>query len=203
MAHSPAETVSTDRRILSIAEDHMRRFGMERTTVSAVAKDAGMTHANIYRYFPSKTALADAVTALWLRELEALATGIADAPDPAADKLERLLLAVMRAHRQQMLAEPNIYALLGEAYAENRPVARTHRSRLLRLIERILEEGISSEAFTLTERDRAVRLIFDLLYRFLNPAPVALDRAVPDRVMETRQAMALRTLLLTLRMGGL
>ena len=46
--------------LLGIATDHVRRFGIERTTVVAIAREAGMTHANVYRYFPSKEALVDA-----------------------------------------------------------------------------------------------------------------------------------------------
>ena len=82
---------STDERILGIAAEHVRRFGFERTTVVGVAREAGMTHANVYRYFPSKVALADALTASWLAGVESLLAEAADAPDPADDKLERML----------------------------------------------------------------------------------------------------------------
>lgn len=194
-----ASALPTDRRILAVAEDHVRRFGMERTTVTSVAKGAGMTHANVYRYFPSKTALNDAVTALWLRELEALATGIADAPDPAGDKLERLLLAVMRAHRERIEVDPNLYDLAVDAFTENRPVARNHRARLRDLIERIVEEGVSTDVFPLAVRDRAIGLVFDLAYRFVNPHAIRLDRSIPPRVIETRHAAAAQALVRALR----
>ncbi len=45
----PAET-PTDVRILDIAADHIRRHGIERTTILSIAAEAGMSHANIYRY---------------------------------------------------------------------------------------------------------------------------------------------------------
>ena len=48
-----------------------------------------MSHANIYRYFPSKSALVEGVTDYWLRPIEAGLRDIADGPDPAYDKLER------------------------------------------------------------------------------------------------------------------
>ena len=83
---APAET-----RLLAIAADQLRRFGPRHVTVVGIADAAGMTHANVYRYFASKAALIDAVAGQWLRRLEAIIADIADAPDPADDKLERLL----------------------------------------------------------------------------------------------------------------
>ena len=52
----PSET-----RILTVASEHLRKFGLKRFTVVAVAEEAGMTHANVYRYFPSKDALIDEI----------------------------------------------------------------------------------------------------------------------------------------------
>ena len=45
--------------------------GSRAVTVVGIAEAAGMTHANVYRYFPSKAALIDAVAARWLKSLEA------------------------------------------------------------------------------------------------------------------------------------
>ena len=94
---------SADHRLLTIAEEHVRRFGVDRLTVVAVAREAGMTHANVYRYFPSKSALADAVSAQWLRALDALLTDAAGSPDPADDKLERMMVALAAALRKPFL----------------------------------------------------------------------------------------------------
>jgi hypothetical protein len=108
----------------------VRRFGASRLTLVSVAEEAGMTHANIYRYFASKLALCDALTADWMREVEGRLGAVVDSPDPADDKLERLLLELMRVHRRHLASEPELYALLINAYAENRLVARQHRARV-------------------------------------------------------------------------
>jgi AcrR family transcriptional regulator len=95
----PVPAPATDARLLTIAAEHLRRLGPRRVTVVGIAQAAGMTHANVYRYFPSKTALIDAVAAQWLRRLELGLAEIADAPDPADDKLERLLVAIAQGNR--------------------------------------------------------------------------------------------------------
>ena len=60
-----AET--SEARLVDIVTAHVRKFGHARTSVVGVAADAGMTHANVYRYFSSKTALLDKVVASGLR----------------------------------------------------------------------------------------------------------------------------------------
>ena len=114
--------IRQDRRILDIAREQIKRFGAKRLTVVSVAEEAGMTHANVYRYFASKLALCDALTAHWLREVEARLSAVVDSPDPADDKLERLLLDLMRQHRSHIDADPELYSLLIDAYAKNRTV---------------------------------------------------------------------------------
>jgi AcrR family transcriptional regulator len=188
--------------LLDIATEHVRRYGIERTTVVAVARDAGMTHANVYRYFPSKEALVDAITAEWLKELEGVLQGVTDAPDPADDKLERLILAYARLWRDRIETEPNLAALDLVAFAEGRLVARRHRQRLRTLIDRILEEGVSASLFRLRSRDKAATVMLDALHRFVDPAAVAADRAVPREEIDLRVAAATRLVLRALH-GGL
>ncbi|KAA2236500.1 TetR/AcrR family transcriptional regulator [Salinarimonas soli] len=59
MLHVPVDAL-TDRhtRILDAAERCFARAGIHRTTMQDVASEAGMSPGNLYRYFPSKDALA-------------------------------------------------------------------------------------------------------------------------------------------------
>ena len=67
--NAPA-TESVEARLLEIARAHVRKFGAARVTVVGIAAEAGMTHANVYRYFPSKAELLEEITGSWLRALE-------------------------------------------------------------------------------------------------------------------------------------
>lgn len=163
-------------RIVATAATHLARFGPRRFTVIGVAADAGMTHANIYRYFTSKTALLDALTADWLRPLEEQLAAVVDAPDPAPDKLERMLLAIGRTYRETMLRDEHLFAVFVEAFEESRGVARKHRARVRQLIDRVMEEGIASEALSIRQRNHAVTLLLDCAFRFIHPSAIRLDR---------------------------
>ncbi|QLP97092.1 MAG: TetR/AcrR family transcriptional regulator [Rhodoblastus sp.] len=133
-------------RILDEAMAHLRRYGARRTTVLSIAQALGVSHAALYRYFPSKAELFDAAMARALKPLEAEMRAIVDAPDPAADKLERLVHAVHRAYRGLSLDDPELFELLSRAAVEGagpaaniaprcrRPCSGwSRRDRLLRL----------------------------------------------------------------------
>jgi AcrR family transcriptional regulator len=192
---------TTDVLILEIAADHIRRFGIERTTVTRIAEEAGMSHANVYRYYPSKTALIDEITAEWLKPLETVLHAIADAPDPAFDKLERIVLAVYRAYRDKLENDPNIFALFIEASLKGDNVARKHRHRIELEIQRTLEEGSSGGIFEIKDQKRALTLVFDALHKFLHPGAIGSDVGLSRDHLE-RRAGLVTDLVLTALAGG-
>lgn len=186
----PAE--ASDTRILAAAGEHLRRFGALRTTIVAIARDVGMSHANVYRYFPSKEALIDAVAAQWLKPLETALHDIADGPDPADDKLERMLSAIQRAYRSELDGDPNLFLIFAAAVEEGRGIARKHRSRVQSEIQRVVEEGMNGGLFAFPDTRRALTLIFDALHRFLHPVAVRTDRDIPAAQLEARFAIMMR-----------
>ena len=151
---------SAEARIAEIARAHIKKFGAGRATVVGIAAEAGMTHANVYRYYPTKMELFEEITASWLRPLEAQLREAADGVDPAYDKLERILFSVHRAYRRQLESEPELFDLLIDALLKDRASARKHRSRVQSEVQRVVEEGISSGAFALADRRRALSLDF-------------------------------------------
>lgn len=73
----------TAERILEASEGVLRRFGPAKATVVDVARELGVSHGSVYRHFPSKAALRDAVAERWLASvLEPLAE-VADWERPA------------------------------------------------------------------------------------------------------------------------
>ncbi len=177
---------SVDQRILEASAAQMRVFGPARMTIVSVAASLGMTHANIYRYFPSKLALQDAVTAQWLKPLEADLRVSADSPDPAYDKLERVLFVLHRTYRNKLGDDPHIFGLFADAVIEGRGVARKHRNAVQATLQRIVEEGIASGAFETGDHRRALALIFDAMHRFIHPVPVRMDADLPRPALDQR-----------------
>ncbi len=200
MAKAAAQE-SADTRILRIAIEHIRRFGLRKTTVVGIAEDAGMSHANVYRHYPSKQALIDAITSHWLRPMETGLRDIADGPDPSHDKLERIVMAIFRIYRDRLDDDPAIFELFVEAANEGRGVARRHRGLLQTILQRVIDDGMASEAFMPGDQRWALALVFDSLHRFIYPASVALDREVTRPHMNGRLERVLKVVINALRRG--
>lgn len=192
----PSET-----RILSVASEHLRQHGLKRFTVVAVAEEAGMTHANVYRYFPSRSALVDAVVDVWLKTTERRLADIADGPDPADDKLERLILALAKANRDLLAEEPHLFAALSLAVAKRHAISRRNRTRVRALFERVVDEGIATGAFEPRDRDRAIAFVIDATHRFIHPASLALEGDVPQASVDARLSTLIRVILRVLGSG--
>lgn len=179
-------------RLLAMATLELRQIGPKRLTISGIASRLGMSHANVYRYFPHKQALLEAILNGWLRALEARLVEIADGPDPADDKLERFLTTWTRGYADLLAQEPAIFALLADAPADAEEAGR-HRRRVEGLVERVVEEGIVTRLFSGGDTRRLATLVLDLSYRFCDAA--ALLRAERQTGSDARRDRMIRSVI--------
>ena len=168
-------TEGVEARILGCAMRHLRRDGAKRLAIVRVAEEAGMTHANVYRDFPSKIALLDRLCGDGLRGIERRLSDISQAPDPADDKLERFLTFLARALDEKAQGEPHLFDVLTDAIAKRRDVALRHQQRVRDLLLRVLEEGITTRVISVVDVRRAEGLVMDTLYRYLDPFCIQRD----------------------------
>ena len=113
-----------------------------------------------------------------------------------------MLLAIHRAYRQKLETDPALFDLLIAALDKAKGSARKHRARVQSEIQRVVEEGIASGAFAMTDRRRALSLIFDAAHRFIHPlahAPRRARRRAP--ALEDRFERIVALVLRALRSG--
>jgi AcrR family transcriptional regulator len=192
---------TAEARILAIAGQHLRRDGLRRLTIVRVAEEAGMTHANVYRYFRSKTDLADQLLGEWLRDLEQGLTEITQSPDPADDKLERFLTLLARAYLAAAREEPALFLVLTDALDARRIAGLRHRQRVRDLMLRIIEEGASTRLFAGGDIRRLQQLVLDLMHRFVDPHAIQLGLKTEAGTLEGRRERATRMTLRGLMQG--
>ena len=187
MALRPAVPLkpATDILILEIAANHIRRFGIERTTVTEIAEEAGMSHANVYRYYPSKAALIEEITADWLKPLET-ERAIADAPDPAFAARPDYFRCPPHVSRQARNRPEYICAVRGSD-RKGAASPRKHRNRVELEIQRTLEEGAGGGVFEFKDQKAALALVCDALHKFIHPCALSLDGAVDRATLEDGQ----------------
>lgn len=88
------DTAKTRQKIVSATDDLISENGLAATSVSAVARALGMSHANVYRHFKSRDALLIAVAETWMRETRAACEASYDSDASIGENLERLVLAI-------------------------------------------------------------------------------------------------------------
>jgi AcrR family transcriptional regulator len=163
----------TRERIVSAAEEALRRFGPGKTTVVDVARALGVSHGTVYRHFASKADLRDAVLEQWLERIHPPLAEITAEPGPAAQRLCRWLRALMEHKREQAVQDPDLFAAYALLAAESRSVIATHVSELTGQIERILAQGAGEGEFAVPDPAAGARAVFAATVCFHHPAHAA------------------------------
>jgi len=168
-----ADEILTPERILAAAEDVLRRFGPAKATVVDVARALGVSHGSVYRHFPSKAALRDAVVERWLVRMVSPLAAVVDEDAPAAERLRRWLETLIAAKRRRAAEESELFATYVVLFAESSHAIGEHLGLLAEQIERIIADGVARGEFAPTDPATTARAVFDATTRFHNPIHAA------------------------------
>jgi AcrR family transcriptional regulator len=161
----------TPERILVAAERVLRRHGPAKANVIDVARALEVSHGSVYRHFPSKAALRDAVTERWLDEISAPLADVADESRPATDRVGRWLDLLVASKWERALDDPELFATYMVLTADARDVVKAHVQALVGQLARIIADGVESgELAPVDDPTATARAVFDATSRFHNPA---------------------------------
>jgi AcrR family transcriptional regulator len=176
--------VLTPERILEVTEDVLRRFGLAKATVVDVARALDVSHGSVYRHFPSKASLREAVAKRWLDRVSAPLLKIAETPGPAPAKLERWLRALIAVKHQKVSEDPEMFATYLTLAREACQTVKAHKEGLVDQVALILSDGVAQGLFEVSDVRASARAIFDATTRFHHPSHAAEwnDPAQPARI---------------------
>jgi AcrR family transcriptional regulator len=173
-----AETLTRD-RVLDAAEETLRRYGASKTNVVDVARALGVSHGTVYRHVASKAELLDAVLGRWLARMNAPLTAIAQESGPAAERLRRWLIELMRLKHDKVRTDPDLFAAYALLSADARKVIPAHVAELNRQVTAIVADGMASGEFAPGDAAAVARGVWDATTRFHHPAHAAEWTAEP------------------------
>jgi AcrR family transcriptional regulator len=162
--------VLTPERILEATEDVLRRFGLAKATVVDVARALDVSHGSVYRHFPSKASLREAVAKRWLDRVGAPLAKIAEGSGPAPVRLDQWLRTLFAAKQKRVLEDPEMFATYLTLAQEACKTVRAHRESLIDQLALILSDGAKQGAFEVTDPKVSAQAIFDATIRFHHPA---------------------------------
>ncbi len=137
----------TAKRILDEAERLFRHYGFTKTTVADIARELGMSPANIYRFFASKSAIHEALVERMLVQYEVMLQEISARRIPAADRLRIFVRAQHDATIAQMIDETKVHEMVLVALDEHWSTIDRHLKRMAQIMTRIIAEGIAAGEF--------------------------------------------------------
>jgi AcrR family transcriptional regulator len=190
-----SEAALTADRILDAAEGVLTRYGPAKTTVVDVARALGVSHGSVYRHFPSKAALRDAVTERWLARVSGPLARIVAEDTPAPDRLRRWFDRLIAAKRQKAKVEPELFATYHAIFAESREVVHAHVEALSGQVSAIIADGVARGEFANVDPAATGKAIFYATARFHDPSHAA-EWSDPglDAVFDDIWALVLRGL---------
>ncbi len=168
-----SEPALTPERILDAAEEVLRRYGPAKTTVVDVARFLEVSHGTIYRHFPSKAALRDAVAERWLHRVSTPLAAIVTQPGTAVERLRHWFEQLMTLKRRKVWDEPELFATYSAIAEESRSVVQAHVAELVRQLAQMIDSGISSGEFKAIDPQKAAKAVFNATIRFHHPTHAA------------------------------
>jgi AcrR family transcriptional regulator len=160
----------TRARIIETAEALFRRIGFAKTAVADIAAELGMSPANVYRFFPSKAAIVEAICQRCLSEVENRAWAVARSKAPAAQRFERLVLEIMAYHKENLITEQRVNDMVLAAIEHSWGTIHAHKQALQGVAELILRDGIAAREFEpIADPRETAGLIMRLVVAFTHP----------------------------------
>lgn len=169
-------------KILDSAERLFRHYGYTKTNVADIARDLGMSPANIYRFFSSKADIHQAIARRMLAvQYEVLAAN-ARRKASAEERLRSYFLLQHKMVVETMLDEEKVHEMVLVAIDQQWSVIEDHMCLLRELNEAVIAEGIAAGEF----RQQDVRLAAECFMHagvcFCHPQLVA-KKNLPNQVM--------------------
>ena len=132
----------TRARIIETADTLFRRLGFAKTAVADIAAELGMSPANVYRFFPSKNAIVEAICQRCLATLEEKAWAVARSRGSAASRMERLVLEILAYHRENLVTDQRVNDIVLVAMEHSWNAIEAHKEAMRGIAEMILRDGI-------------------------------------------------------------
>ncbi|RYG37829.1 TetR/AcrR family transcriptional regulator [bacterium] len=183
-------------RSIEIAEAKIRQLGFDRVRLVDIARELGVSHVALYKHFPDKAALLDAVSEKWLAAFDAELEGVARGNGPAGDRIVAWFLAYHRLKLEKVRRDPELYRAFDLAAQAMKPFVVRHLEATGGQLQGLVSDAMREGFFRQANPTDVTSLLLELTVSFHHPKLVA-ERLNEDR--EDRLQVVLVTLFRALR----
>jgi AcrR family transcriptional regulator len=196
MTTEPTPTATdTSTRILTEAERLFRLYGYAKTTVSDIASACNMSSSNVYRFFPSKSAINNAICDRIISESERRLFAIAHQKLSASERIAALIAELHRNTAEEMLDQKKVSEMVVTAMEEHWDAIDAHIKRVNSIFAHVIADGVASGEFRQQDPTRAAECARTAIALLWHPVLAAQCGCRDDRAtMEEMTAFVLAAL---------
>jgi len=169
MPRPETDIAATRTRIMDAAEHIIQEKGAISFTMTDLATAVGMSPSNLYRFFESKDALAEAMAGEWFAELEIIMEALVSADMPVEEKLYQFFAKRLVIKRARYADDPGLFESYMELGDEHFEVIKGYVDLADHYMATILAEAMEKGYFRGLELDTVVSLVNTMMQPFCNP----------------------------------
>jgi AcrR family transcriptional regulator len=193
-SRGPADHAVRD-QIVEAAREHFRRYGYAKTTVSDLAKSIRFSKAYIYKFFDSKQAIGEAISARTLSAVIATVEEAVGGATTPTDKFRRLFKVLVTTNVSLFFNDRKLYDVAAYAAGEQWPSARAYCERIKQIVTEVVREGREAGEFERkTPLDETVDAIDLVMQPYVNPLLLQYNLDVAEQAPAQLSNLVLRSL---------
>jgi TetR/AcrR family transcriptional repressor of the ameABC operon len=169
MPRPETDIAATRSRIITAADHMIQEKGAISFTMTDLATAVGMSPSNLYRFFESKDALAEAMAGEWFAELEVIMEELVVADMPVEEKLYQFFASRLVVKRVRFEDDPGLFESYMELGDEHFEVIKGYVDLADHYMASILAEAMEKGYFKGLELDTVVSLVNTMMQPFCNP----------------------------------
>ena len=157
-------------QILNAAGEYFRTYGFAKTTMGDLAKRIGFSTAYLYRFFPSKQAIGEAVCAMTLARIGQALQGICRSSQSATAKIRSVFECLVKKGIELFFRERKLHDIVVASAAGDWPSTRNHQAFISSILHRIITQGREAGEFERkTPIDEVCLAMLDAITCFSSP----------------------------------
>ncbi len=182
-------TEDTAGRILETADRLFRHYGYDKTTVADLARELGMSPANVYRFFASKSAIVEAIAVRMFEERHRHNLAVLAGPGSASERLRRFLVENHRITVETLVGDRKVHDIVEVAMREQWPSIQAHLAQIADVIEALVREGVAAGEFAVDDTRRTAVCVRQSFVSMIHPTLIVhcsddRERAGPDELAD-------------------
>jgi len=170
-------------QIVAAAMEYFSHYGLEKTTVSDLARSIGFSKAYIYKFFGSKQEIGEVICANCLTDITERLNAALEKSPSATEKIKQLFQTLAVAGCELFFRERRLYDIAAASSREHWPAAVQYEDSLREIVLAILRAGRTAGEFERkTPLDETAAAVYLVLRPLADPLQLqsSLDTAGED-----------------------